>query len=77
MSAWRDSWDWSFDIDIEGETFASVEVQAKAFEKHGYWANSWEAGTAHLWVHEESGIVTADPTGFARWVRGLRGESDV
>jgi hypothetical protein len=73
MTRWTDSWDWEFDRDFGGETFASVEVQAKALEKRGYWSPSWESGTAHLWVHEGSGIVTADPLGFAEWVRELKG----
>jgi hypothetical protein len=77
MTRWGDSWDWTFDREFEGEHFASVEVQAKSLEKHGYWSSSWEAGTAHLWVHEASGIVTADPRGFALWVQELKGVRDV
>lgn len=63
---WNDGSDYIYDDQVDGESFARVEVTVEALEENDY----RECGVVKrmLYIHERTGLVTASPSGLVEWL---------
>lgn len=66
---WDDGDDYIYDRQVDGESFARVEATVEAMVEVGY--REWRVVKRTLYVHDRTGLVTADPGRLVKWLEGV------
>lgn len=68
---WNDSSDYIYDEQVEGESFAQVVVTVETLVEGRY--RQWVLDNRVLYIHDRTGLVTADPGRLVKWLKGVEG----